>query len=488
MDPLAVQAASRPSPNRPAIDPQADLAAILRQGRVLAGEVLATLDGGSLLIGVGGHRVPAKGNVRLQPGQRFLFQVEIEAGAPVLAVLEEPGGGELEPRLLAALRSVAGGSGSLARVLAELLGALRQAATAGRGAAQAALVERELVRHVFVPANPGDPGAPQASGEALARAVARGGTGYERRLGEAAIASLGPRGLATLGREILEQLRLRLAAGAAGTPSTGGLDPARFESALRSAFERSASTGEPGLQAALRGAILSLGLEAEAREKLLSNLGRLLGDGLARGPEGALLRAWLGAPAHPAGEPQGQLGALLAEADLDLKAHLLRAQAELPDEPLRASVARVLEALENEQLLNLARARAGDALHWCLPVQDGERWTTAHLFVKPDAGESRPGGEDERTHRLALAVDFEHTGPLRAELAVGAASVAVRVSVGRADVLELMRRHQGELEARLAHGGRRVSLAFATAGAALLEGGLAEIRYLEEHHLLDRSG
>jgi hypothetical protein len=491
VDPLAVQAASRPSPNRPSVDPQADLAAVLRQGRVLAGEVLAALDGGSLLIGVGAHRVPAKGNVRLELGQRFLFQVEMESGAPVLAVLEEPEGTELEPRLLAALRSVAGGSGSLARVLAELLQALRQGTLGGRGEARAGAVEhelarheRELARHVFVPGSPGDPAA---NGEALARAVARSGIGYERRLGEAALASLGPRGQAALGGELLEQLRMKL--------GLAGLDPARFEASLRAALAGSAPGGAAELAAALREAILALGLEAGAREPLLQNLGRLLGDGFLRGPEGALLRAWLA----PANRPQdlssaphaseSTLRALLAEADLDLKAQLLRARSELSGEPLRAGAARVLEALESEQLLNLARARAGDALHWCLPVQDGERWTTAHLYVKPDAGQSRPAG-GERTHRLALAVDFQHTGPLRAELAVAPASVAVRIAVARADVLELMRRRQGELAAHLAHGGRRVSLALglAPSGAELFEGGLAEIRYLDEHHLLDRNG
>jgi hypothetical protein len=484
VDPLTVQSASRPGALRPAVDPQADLAVVLRQGRVLAGEVLATLDGGSLLIGVGGHRVPAKGNVRLQPGQRFLFEVQSEAGELVLAVLEEAREPELESRLLAALRSVAGGSGSLGRALADLLQVLRQSAGGESAGAQAAALHEEVSRHAF------GPGGRDGDGKALASALARGGMGYEQRLGDAAIADLGPRGEAALGRELLEQLRARLGEGLAG------FDPAPFEVALRAELKRAlAAQGgaaelargglRTGLAPLLRAAIQKLELGEETRARLLLNLGRTLGDGLGRGLEGVLLGALLGAAAGPGGDRD----ALLAEAELDLKAHLLRAQAELADLPTRASVARVLEALENEQLLNVARARAGDALHFCLPVQDGERWAMAHLFVKPDADEPQAGAEGERTHRLALAVEFQHTGPLRAELAVRSASVAVRVSVSRPEVLELMRKHQGELEARLALGGRRVSLALGLAAepAALLDRGLAEIRYLDEHHLLDRS-
>jgi hypothetical protein len=465
VDPIAVQAVSRGAAPRPPVDPHADPAQVLREGRVLAGEVLAKLDGGTLLIGVGNHRVPAKAQVDLEPGQRFLFRVAVESGGLLLEVLEERSA--LEPRLISALRSVAAGSGALGRVLGELVSLLRRgAAERGPGAERLAAA---LGSHLP---------PPDAGARALAQAASRVGLGHEARLADAALADLGPKRQALLGRELAGSLRSRLLE---GLPA---VHAARLEQALKSAVAAAlADPGRPlGLAALARGLSAELALTPEQAARAYQGLRDALPQGLGRIERG-FLAAWLGLP------PGAEASVLLAEAGGDLKADLLRGLAELPEGALRGGVERVLEALENEQLLNVARARANDAMHLLVALRDGERATPLHLFVKPDAEET-PGRPADPVHRLALAVEFEHTGLLWADLAVRAESVALRIGVSRPAVLELLERHRGELEARLAHGGRRVRLALVLAPAEelLAERGLSAIRYLSERAVLDQSG
>jgi len=94
---------------RPAIALQGDLSALLQEGRVLAGQVLERLDGGSVLIAIGELRVPADAPPELQPGDRFRFVVERGAdGELAMRVLaaQDAGDGERGSPLLRALRAL----------------------------------------------------------------------------------------------------------------------------------------------------------------------------------------------------------------------------------------------------------------------------------------------------------------------------------------------------------------------------------------------
>lgn len=62
---------------------------LLRLNTVLQGEVLQLLDGHSIVLGVGAHRVPAETQVELKLGQKFLFQVQENEGKLVLKILPE---------------------------------------------------------------------------------------------------------------------------------------------------------------------------------------------------------------------------------------------------------------------------------------------------------------------------------------------------------------------------------------------------------------
>jgi hypothetical protein len=130
VEPFAVQS-SAPGLIRPTIALQSDLSAVLREGRVLGGEVLQTLDGETLLIGVGRHRVPARTKVRMQEGHRFLFQVQLEHGEVVLRVLGDAG--EQDSALLQALRRVVGQDAPVGELLQRLAAARRGPATGGPG-------------------------------------------------------------------------------------------------------------------------------------------------------------------------------------------------------------------------------------------------------------------------------------------------------------------------------------------------------------------
>src|SRR5262245_49166835 len=103
---------------RPAIALSSDLAAVLREGRVLAGEVLQTLDGGTLVLGIGGQRVPAESKVELPAGERFLFQVEEHDGELQLRIVGRP---LEEPVLLRALRASIGDELPMAKLLESLV-------------------------------------------------------------------------------------------------------------------------------------------------------------------------------------------------------------------------------------------------------------------------------------------------------------------------------------------------------------------------------
>lgn len=369
MEPLAASSAG--AVIRPAAAAlQQDLSAVLRHGRVLAGEVLQSPGDGSILIAIGRHRVPAETHVLLNPGEHFLFRVESGEGEVVLRLLGS--GDPTVSQLLQALRGVVGEERPVGELLQDLAHQIRAA------------LER--------------PGAPvedlRQLQEALARHVPRPGAG-----GSEAGA-------------LLQQILLQ-----------SGL---RYEAALAAA--------------------LSGGASAQVLERL-----------------------------------QG-----------DLKAELLRAFAELENGPLRETLARTLAGIEAEQLLNLARQRAGEPLVWSFPFPDAGGWTTARLLVharEEDEGDSSGAAEATRHPDLVLGVRFSNLGPIRAELSMSEQRLDVRLLVTSAELAVKLKADFTQLAERLG-AGRSVHL-FARVGTPA-EVDVAEspldIRFLREHRLMDVSG
>jgi hypothetical protein len=255
----------------------------------------------------------------------------------------------------------------------------------------------------------------------------------------------------------------------------------------------------------------------------LGELVRSLGDGTARAGLAPELRALADALTELLARPTSDAGALrallpalglgheaalaslvgarvargtLGELREDLKGLLLRARAVLDGDgdehgSLREAVARALTSLEAEQLLNLARARTGEALLLSLPFPDGERWTTAHLSV-PGREERQGGGsEDEAApFRMTLGLELSNLGPLRADLTLTPSLLAVRLLVTRAEVAHRFERELSALRARLADGRRSVELSVRLGTSAEAELGLEPLdtRYLREHNLMDVVG
>ena len=475
---------------RPELALQNDLSAVLREGRVLQGEVLQTMGGGSIVIGIGTHRVPAQAQVNLELGQRFLFQVELEGGTTVLRILAGSQGGELA--LLQALRSVVGQD----LPLGALLGELRQSLLASGPAIQPGSVLdgllAQLSQHVFEPGE---------SGAALRDQLRTGGLMFESRLREASLRSLERPELGRLVKALGSSFLTELARGAG---AGGPVDPKALGSELRAAILTLLGPGaDPDTLRPLNGRQL---------EALLSEaLARALRGSGAHGLEGAVAAlAGLDLPSTGAAARQILLAALLgwdpsavlggagptaARTGLkalvgDLKAHLLRALAEVPEGPERQAVAKALAGIEAEQLLNLARRETGEPMHWSLPVPDGEGWTTAHLFVRRDSEGQERGEDAQESHRLTISVDFSHTGPVRADLVLRAGVLTMRILVAEQAVFERAQAALGDLEQALASGGRRVQLALAlgTLESLAVDSGLHDIRFLREHHMMDLRG
>ncbi len=274
---------------------------------------------------------------------------------------------------------------------------------------------------------------------------------------------------------------------------------------------------EEALLAALRTVV---GEERPVGE-VLGELARALRAGLGRGealPELRALAQALGALAAPPDGDPGALRTLLGSLGLgheaalavllgargghaaleklrgDLKALLLRAHEALaggqPSE-LRDAVARALTSLEAEQLLNLAREKAGEPLVLSFPFPDGEGWATARLAVPPrrerDGSEA---GEDELPFRLSLGLELTELGPLRADLTLTPTQLALRLSVTRPAVATRLTGELAALRERLAGGRRALELhvRLATPEETALGLDPLDIRYLRERHLMNVAG
>ncbi len=187
MDPLSspVVEALRLRPVQPA---GTGLSSLLRDGQVVAGEVLEIFEGTAFL-SLGGSRVAAETDVELEPGQRFFARVEQGEDAVVLRLIGK--GADEELPLVTALRSAladhAAPGASLTRLAADLRAVLAQHETAdapaSREGARENLTERstlpaaKLLAHIE-----GHVGSALTDGRALTTALARSGLFHEALL------------------------------------------------------------------------------------------------------------------------------------------------------------------------------------------------------------------------------------------------------------------------------------------------------------------
>lgn len=318
---------------RPVIALQGDLSAVLREGRVLSGEVMQSLDGGSILIGIGEHRVPVQSQVRLPLGQRLLFVVERRGGELVLRLLSgEPG--ELDP-LVRAIRGLLGSEVSAGRLLGQLRRLLQATPDGGspsdRGSPDA---RSELLVVQMFAALTGSaeslPEVPRALLEARLRQAAAilreslaPGTGarpsasmLSARLNDALAATLPELAAAQRARVVAELASSELAGGPTGPPgdlsagSGRAVDPAVFAklaeqleelafrpgadgATLRDAIGRSGETFRLATLAALS-ALFDAGGGGEPRgavEELARALGGVLARQVAVADDGGILAA-----------------------------------------------------------------------------------------------------------------------------------------------------------------------------------------------------
>jgi len=466
MDPLAPQAASS-SGARPALALDGSLTAVLQEGRVVAGEVLQTLDGRSLLIAVGRHRVPAEAEVDLQPGERFLARVEKGEAGAVLRLLGRRG--EAEPRLLLALRAHVGEERPIGELLGKLAARLEAALTAdAQGSERLGELLQRLAGHVF---------RPGSSGEELARLLSRAGLDLEALLlaksGQTGTGASLEAARAELAAELLRHLPLPLGPQEVERRrllEQGVLDDLRFLEARAGTEQGEARLGSLARRLAAR---LAAGGSSGPSEAELASLLKEAGADLAR---------LLGR--------HGGLALEAAELRANLKAELLAALRDLPPGEARAAAARALAGIESEQLLNLARREFHEGWLQSLPVPDGAGWTTARLLhhEHEEPGGSEGGSEDMR--RVSLAVELSALGPLRVEVGVREDLLALRVAATRPEVVESLRAGGAELAERLARPGRelRFSVQLAPPAATELDGLGGDIRWLREHPLMDLRG
>ena len=157
-----------PATPRPVLSLGADTHAVLQAGRVVAGHVIESHANGSVLVAIGNMRVPARAQVAMQAGQRFMATVEANGETLFLRVMT----GDKAPAnsaLLAALRALLPGSSSVGAALGELFAAL--SSRGGEGGEQALLAQ--LKEHIFQPG---------AHGKELASLIQRAGAGLEAAL------------------------------------------------------------------------------------------------------------------------------------------------------------------------------------------------------------------------------------------------------------------------------------------------------------------
>ena len=206
MESLAQNYVGPPTP-RPALSLTANTAALLHEGRVVAGEVIQSHASGSVLVAIGNLRVPARAQVALEPGQRFMATVESSGDVVVLRVLTGDRASSLSP-LLDALRLMLPGERPIGAALSELVAVLKSLKGGGRAGESGELLNK-LADHVFQPGSKG--------GE-LASLLKRSGRGLEAAL-LAAVLRRGAPDAAALGVDLKARLLMARASTSEATLS-----------------------------------------------------------------------------------------------------------------------------------------------------------------------------------------------------------------------------------------------------------------------------
>ena len=155
---------------------------LLRDGRVLAGQVLERGSDGTLLLALGRARVLAQTRVPLDPGQRFLVRVVGDGDGALLRLLGhgDPG---IE-KLLTALRGVVGEERTLGQLLGDLAARIQaELARPGGTLSDLHTLLEALSRQGF------DPGE---GADALSTLLSRAGVRYEALLAAAVRRGIGP--------------------------------------------------------------------------------------------------------------------------------------------------------------------------------------------------------------------------------------------------------------------------------------------------------
>lgn len=484
MDPLAIQGAASTGWTRSAQTTPADLATVLAQGRVFAGDVLQTMGGGTMLLGVGRLRVPARAQTELQPGRRYLFEV-VHSGQPLevrlLSSAEQVHGG-----LLSALRSALGAEAPLGALLEELSQAVAAAAERARrsGAGEAAPGGAdnwigELEEHAYAP---GD--TPQA----LRSKLQRSGLGFEAQLARATLDSAPPGEVDRIAQTLIGALA-ELVRGSPDAPASASEVRtlfARFADALTAVLDSAGADARRSDASKLLAAGLQRVTAADARS-LSSALAALDWRHWPPWMHSLVVRGLLRSDASHASTPEGEA---LAALGADLKGQLLSAEARLTDGVLRTALERALVGLEADQLLNLARAAVDESVQWSVPIREGERWSTLHLRVVRDGARSTASADSDGPRRVALEVEFSRTGPVHVDLLCAEHAVTARVLAPNDAVAGFLCSRVGDLEQALAAGGAaaRVSVARAPDEAALHSDAPSRSSFFAAQHLMDIEG
>ena len=319
MDPVFLQG------SRPRGAAASDPGAALRQGRVVAGEVISVGTGGSLVVGVGRERVHATSAAGLEPGRRYLFELHGQGAGTELRALA--GQSADESALLSTLRAALGAEAPLGLVLDALERELRKP-THGMQRDAHERLRRGIARATFSPTD---------SGAALAAALRASGQCYEARWLAQGVRALGSRT-----EELAEELAAALV-----SDWVGGADAEPFADALRQALRAELAAGESrdrarptSLGVLMERAFLRLPASLQ-REDLFRSLRAFELDTLPRPIREALARCLCEAAPSATTRTLETIGVLAG----DLKCELLRARAELERGPTRKAVERALAAI-----------------------------------------------------------------------------------------------------------------------------------------------
>ena len=154
-----------------------------------------------------------------------------------------------------------------------------------------------------------------------------------------------------------------------------------------------------------------------------------------------------------------------ADPRADLKAILLAALRASDDEVLREQLGKALAGLEAEQLLNVARERAGEPMVWSLPLLDGplpdaevsvheqdQAFATLRWFVQRRAAESEQEdaeGDGSRGLRVVMGLTLRGLGPLRIDWFLTRTALSLRLVSPRPDVVARLRADVEEIASAL---------------------------------------